>query len=143
MLHRIIHSFAASLILVASSLHADSTAVEASNGWINNLPPSVPMRAGYLQLNNNSDQAVRLVGVESSAFERVEIHETRMQDGVMKMQELDHINIPASGAAELKPGAMHLMMMNPKIDLNPGTEIPVTLHFNDGGVQQVSFKVKK
>ena len=129
------------MTMLSSSALSDSSRVEASNGWINNLPPSIPMRAGYMLLQNDSDNPVTITRIESSAFGSVEMHQTRNEHGLMKMVEISSIEIPADGRAELKPGGMHLMLMQPQIALPPGTEVPLTLYFEDGGQLDVRLKV--
>lgn len=138
---KLIRLLTLSLATLVSGIHADSSQVEARNGWINNLPPSVPMRAGYLLLENDGRQAVSVERIESNAFGSVEMHQTVSEQGVMKMIEISAIQIPADGQAELKPGGMHLMLMQPRIALPPGTEVPLTLHFDDGGQMEIRLKV--
>ena len=55
-----------------------------------NLPPSVPVRAGYMTLHNPGENAVSILqAVRSDAFASVEIHRSSMQDGMMRMDPVD------------------------------------------------------
>jgi copper(I)-binding protein len=44
----------------------------------------------------------------------------------------DSIPVPAKGEVELKPGGLHIMLVNLKQDLKVGDEIEVTLRFKSG-----------
>jgi hypothetical protein len=131
------------LCLLPFHLQAENSDIEVKNGWINNLPPSIPMRAGYMLLENGGNKPMRITRIESNAFATVEIHETRSEQGVMKMVEIGAIEIPADGTAELKPGGMHLMLIKPQTNLSPGSEIPLTLFFDDGSSLDTQLKVSE
>mgnify|MGYP001811898585 CR=1 FL=1 len=128
---------------IAPSLQADTSKIRFSQGWIRHLPPVVPMRAGYLQIKNNSKQAHEIIAFQSEAFERVEMHETMMMDGAMSMKELDSLPLPANGTEELKPGGKHLMLIRPKQTLEIGQDVDVIVTFQDGTSQSIQLEVKK
>ena len=132
-----------SLFLFSTLLNADSSKVEFSGGWIKQLPPVVPMRAGYLQIHNKGKSAARITAFQSDTFERVEMHETMMADGMMKMQEMHELVIPAEGMVELKPGGKHLMLITPKTALELGDKIDLIATFDDEQSQQVSLVIKR
>lgn len=74
----------------------------------------------------------------------VELHESSMTDGVMRMEKLDAgIQVPAGQTVELKPGGLHVMMMNTKRDLTPGDEITLGLRFESGSEQTVVAEVRE
>ena len=52
--------------------------LDISDAWIKNLPPSVPVRAGYMTLHNPQSKTQRIVAVHSENFASVEIHQTLM-----------------------------------------------------------------
>ena len=69
------------------------------------------------------------------------LHETRQVDGVMKMQHVDGIDIPANGTLEMKPGGYHIMLMGLNAPLKEGDEIDLTLTFEKAGEVKVKAKV--
>ena len=77
------------------------------------------MRAGYMTINNNTSQTIKIVGAESEVFTAVDIHESVMKDGMMSMQALPHLTIAPGETTKLAPGGMHLMMMKPQATLKP------------------------
>lgn len=131
------------LLLSSSSVWSENGQLQFSNGWIKQLPPVVPLRAGYMKINNTSTQAQEIIAVQSTAFETVELHETRMADGMMKMIELDSLEIPAKSTVEFKPGGKHLMLISPIQPLQIGDIVEVIATFNDETTQSFQLVVKK
>lgn len=95
--------------------------------------PGRHMSAGYLVLTNNTDEALRITGVESPQFGRVEIHETRIIAGVSRMRELEELAVPAHGSVALRRGGKHLMLMQPN-----DVDNSVTLQFFSGNTPLLS-----
>jgi copper(I)-binding protein len=88
----------------------------------------------YLLLQNHTAEDDELVSASTDAAEIVELHESRMVDGsdMMEMVPQDSIPVPAKGEVELKPGGLHIMLVNLKQDLKVGDKIEVTLRFKSG-----------
>ncbi|WP_281558642.1 copper chaperone PCu(A)C [Thalassomonas sp. RHCl1] len=116
-------------------------AVKIVNAWVRQALPEAKVNAGYLTLINPTGQELTLVKVESDAFSQIEIHEMAMQDGLMAMQKLDELAVPAFGQAALLPGGKHLMLKSPRKPLNEDDSINLTLKFKSGWQQKVSVKV--
>lgn len=131
------------LLFLTVSLQADSTNVHFMDGWIKQLPPVVPMRAGYVQINNLSEQTVEIVSMHSEQFEKVEMHETIMSEGMMKMVELNSLVIPAKSQIDLKPGGKHLMLISPETPMQIGDKVEMTVTFSDDKIQRIQFEVRK
>lgn len=91
-----------------------------------------------------------LTGASSDCCTAVEIHQSRMADGVMQMRRLDTVPVTpdqplvfvqhakASGDA-----SMHLMLIGAKEPLKPGDSFDITLHFAKAGEQNARFTVAK
>src|SRR4051794_35322232 len=93
------------------------------------------MSAAYGILMNTTDKDVTLVSVTSTASPMMELHETTMVDGKMAMKPKDGgFLIPARGSHEFKPGGDHLMLMDVKAPVKPGSEVTFTLTLKDGGI---------
>ena len=65
----------------------------------------------------------RLIKVESSASDSVEIHSMSMEKGVMKMRMLEELNIKANIPNKLAPGGFHLMLFDLKKPLKVGESV--------------------
>lgn len=83
----------------------------ASDVEITRPMPGRHMSAGYLVLYNNTDEPIRITSVTSPQFGVVEMHETRIEDGISRMRELDELVVPAHGSVTLERGGKHLMLM--------------------------------
>ena len=75
--------------------------------------PMPRMKAGYMTLTNNTEEAIRITRVSSPQFGRAEIHETFLEDDVARMRPVGVLTIPGDDAARLEPGGKHLMLMQP------------------------------
>ena len=104
-------------------------------------PPVAPVLAGYLVIENPGARSVRITGASSPLFAAVEIHEMRMKDGMMEMQRLPSLTIPAGGKVELAPGGLHLMLIEPSRPLRAGDHVPVTLDLDDGSRLELTLPV--
>ncbi|MCZ6674041.1 MAG: copper chaperone PCu(A)C [Verrucomicrobia bacterium] len=59
----------------------------------------------------------------------------------MKMRELDNLVIPPNGQAQFTPGGKHLMMKGPRVFLQSGESVDLTLIFDSGVRQTVAVRV--
>ena len=135
--------FVMAALALTAPLQADTGDLEFSAGWIKQLPPSIPLRAGYLTIDNPGKQPHRIVAMASVSFEAVELHESRLVDDVMRMVELETIELPAGQRIELKPGGKHLMLKQPLQPLKLGDEIEVIVNFADGSSRPVLLEVRQ
>jgi periplasmic copper chaperone A len=118
-------------------------ALEIGHPWARATAPTAPAGAGFLTIKNTGTAPDRLVSVSSPAAGMIQIHEMKMDGGVMRMRELEHgLEIPPGGTVTLAPGGFHLMMMNLKSPLKEGTRVPVTLVFEKAGSIDVDLAVE-
>jgi len=115
--------------------------VAVINAWVREADAQARMNAGYMTLVNAGSEDVRLVKVESRAFDYVEVHEMAQVDGLMEMREIDQLVIPAKAQAELAPGGKHLMMSGPRRPIEAGQRVDLVLTFDSGVKQTVSVRV--
>jgi len=95
--------FLAILFFYSIVVKADE-GIEIHSAWINEAPPGIQVNAGYMDIENKSEQAVTLTGVQSETYARIEMHQSQIADGMAKMKKLDGIKIPANGFVSLSPG---------------------------------------
>lgn len=98
--------------------------------------------AAYLTIMNHGGAPERLVGAETPRASRVEIHESVLTDDVMRMRELDGVDIPAGGSVELAPGGIHIMLMGLTQPLVEGEDVELTLRFQRSGDLAVTAPVR-
>lgn len=131
------------ILLAAAFLSAAPYAlaqVKVSDPWIRGTVPKQDASGAFMQLE--STDTTRLVDGKSPVG-RVEIHEMSMQGDVMRMKQIDGIDLPAGKAVELKSGGYHLMLTGLKNQLKEGETVPMTLVFRgkDGKQESVELKV--
>lgn len=107
-------------------------------------PPGANVAAGYLVISNAGTSGDRLTGGHASFADAVEVHETRIDNDVMKMRELvDGLSLPPGVSVELTTGGIHLMFTGLKAQMMPGDLHPVTLMFEAAGAVDVEFIVEE
>ena len=109
--------------------------------------------AAYMTIQNTGTAADALIGASSPAATTVEVHETVVMgspapdasgdSGMMGMQPVKRLEIPAGGTVELKPGSYHIMLIDLKQDLKPGATIEITLTFEKAGTFPVTATVRE
>ena len=109
---------------------ADMADIMVTNARINESPPGINVTAGYLVIHNHGNTTLHLQGVESGSFDRVELHESQVRDGIATMVRQDIITIPPASSIELAPGGYHLMLFDPVGLLRSGDSISLTLRFS-------------
>ena len=114
--------------------------VQVQGAWVRLLPPMSKMTAAYMTLV--SDQEDRLISVSSDMAKVVEIHQSRMEDGMMSMQEVKSLLLPKDEPVELKPQSYHLMVMGLQSPLKEGHIHQFTLEFEQAGKLLVQAQVR-
>ncbi len=127
------------LCLVPTLVQAE---LVVENAWVKNAPPVVSVRAAYLKINNTGNKIETISHISSTHFKRVEVHETRLIDGVYSMHKLDKISLEAFSSVELKPKGKHLMLMMPTEPLNMLQQIQFTIHYDNGSTVQSFAPIK-
>lgn len=137
-----------SMLLGATLLGAQALAHDFTAGdmhiihpWSRALPPVAPTGAAYLVLENKGEQTDRLISATSPIARRVELHEHIHQDGLMKMQQIDSVEIAPGAEVEFKPGGHHFMLFDLQQPLTDGSSYPMTLNFEHAGKVDVEVKV--
>ena len=111
--------------------------------WSRATPGGAKTGGGYLKIENKGTAPDRLVSVIAPVAGLVEIHEMKMNNGVMQMRPLEAgILIPAGGSIVLAPGSYHLMLMDLKQPLKQGEQFKATLIFEKAGRIDVMFNVE-
>ena len=127
----------------AAAINASSGEMDSGEGSeMGGMQGGGGTSAVYMVIRNVGRQADRLLEESTPAAEAVETHVSEERDGVMVMSRVDGIDIPARGAAELKPGGLHIMLINLKQDLVAGDTIPLTLVFEQTGKVELSVPVR-
>ena len=117
--------------------------IEASSAWGRPSPMMDKAGAVYVVIENKGNVADRLVGASSAAAKMVEVHESYMEAGVMKMRPVAGVDVPVGGRVELKPGGFHIMLMDLVAPLQTGSKIVVNLRFEKAGEMPVNAEIRE
>lgn len=132
-------TFAASLVLaglwLATPAQTQASTNENfvfSNAYARSTAPMAMAGVAYITIESRGE-ADRLLGFATPACNRPELHTHIDDNGVMRMRQVDAIDVPAGGVVELKPGGLHLMMIDLNQQLVEGESVEVTLQFEKAG----------
>ncbi|WP_296490466.1 copper chaperone PCu(A)C [Rhodoferax sp.] len=124
--------FVTAIALVAASLsaYAAGEPIEVQNAWARATVKGQMATGAFMTLT--AKEGARLVGAASPVAGVAQVHEMKMDNGIMKMAEVKGgLELPAGKPVELKPGGFHVMLMDLKEPLVKDSTVPVTLLFKD------------
>jgi len=116
--------------------------LSVSDAWVR---PNLPNRptAAYFMVENGTGETDRLVSASSPDFERIELHRTVEDGGVMKMEPVDGFEVPAGDQLMLAPGGNHLMLFGAAQTFSEGETVSFTLTFEGAGPIEVSAEISR
>jgi len=131
-------------LFTAPALAHDYTAgpLKIDHPWTREMPPGSKVGGGFMVITNSGDETDTLVELKTERADHGEVHEMSMDNGVMKMRELENgLEIPAGETVELKPGGYHVMFMGVAEGFKEGESVPAVLVFEKAGEVPVEFTV--
>lgn len=133
--------FTASLMFSAGVLAGAADAVSVHEPYVRLAPPNAPATGAFMVIRNGGAKDVKVVKADNPASKVTELHTHLNEGGVMKMRPVPAIDVKAGGEAVLKPGSLHIMMIDLKAPMKEGDVVPITLTFDDGSAKHVEAKV--
>jgi len=137
------HKLACSMLAVAAALTVAlpaSAQVAVNGAWVRGTVAGQKVTGAFMQMTSPTDTA--LVTVTSPVAKIVEIHEMKMDGGMMKMNAIDKVPLPAGKLVELKPGGYHVMLFDLQRPVNEGDVVSLTLTFEDKAGKKSTVEVK-
>jgi periplasmic copper chaperone A len=133
----------ASLATAASANDYKIGALDIQRPWARATPKGARTAAGYVAIKNTGTTPDRLTGGSLAGAGKAQVHEMRMDGGVMKMRPMpDGIEIKPGETVELNPGDFHLMFTDLKARLVKGQSVKGTLTFANAGTVDVEFAIQ-
>jgi periplasmic copper chaperone A len=97
----------------------------------------------YLSLENSGADD-KLLSVDAATVAgRAELHQMAMEGDVMKMRQVDGVEVTKGKPVTLKPGGYHVMLLGLKAPLKEGDKFPMKLKFEKAGEVTVTVNVEK
>jgi copper(I)-binding protein len=103
--------------------------IKIVNAWVAATEESDDMSVAYMSLLSHED--LILTSITSPTIKTIEMHNTILEKGIMKMRMAHEIKIDHDKTFEFKSGGSHLMLMDFKGPLKAGERVKITLHFKD------------
>ena len=129
--------YACSLDSVASELSGQETEqgknkhISVEGAYIRSSIPGTTITSSYMKIENKGEKTVTLLGASSKISPRIEIHQHSMVDGMMRMRQVDSIDITAKQRIVLQPSGLHLMLFDIKKPLQAQQKVELTLNFSN------------
>lgn len=130
----------ATLAFTSAALAGDIT---ISKPWARASAGMAKAGAAFMFILNETGKDDTLISARADVSKKVELHTHLMENGVMKMREVEG-GIPAKNGVtqELKPGSYHVMFMGLNAPFQEGQTFPVTLVFEHAGEKTIDVEVK-
>lgn len=141
-------AFTAATLAILASTPVFAAGNAADNVSINDpyvrlVPPGQTVTGAFLVFKNADDKDHKVVKAESAVSKVTEMHNHINEGGVMKMRPVKDIEIKAKGEAVLKPGSLHIMLIDLKQQLKEGDNVPIIVTFEDGSSKKLDAQVRK
>ena len=124
---------------LAVSLHA-AAGVTVKDAWVRGTVPSQSTSGAFLTITSTED--AKLVAISTPIAGVAEIHKTENHGGMMHMEEVKALALPANKAVALQPGGYHVMLMELKGAVKPGAKVPLKLTIEDAKGKRSTVEVQ-
>ena len=135
---------ALTMLGTAASAHDYSFGdLQITHPWAKSSLKGVPNSAAYMTITNTGETDDTLVAATTNVSEAVELHTMSMEDGVMRMRQLEGgVPLPAGETVKLEPGGLHVMLIGLNDRLAKGETFAMTLTFENAGQLEVEAIVR-
>jgi len=100
--------------LLASAAAGACDGLVVTDAWIREPPPGAGAVAAYMTLSNAGNAPLVIDAFSSPAFAHGMLHETRQEDGRVRMRHVASLPLAPGERVALAPGALHGMLMQPR-----------------------------
>ena len=121
---------------------SEAAALKVSGAWVRLPLPGTDAAAVYMVLRNDGDADLTLDSVQTAVAAHAGLHRVSRRGGMMRMEAVDRLSVPAHGTVVLAPGRMHVMLEGLKRALKAGERVRLMLHSNTGEMVTVVATVR-
>lgn len=100
-------------------------------------PITEAQAGGYFVLHNRTETADTILEVMADWADHAMIHETREEDGRVRMSHLSVLPVPARDSVVLRPGGLHVMLMRLSSMPVAGDTVEWSLRMSSGATMRV------
>ena len=116
------------LCLLTGMAHA-AELVKVLDPWARATVPGQKVGGVYMEIVAREN--LRLTGVKTAAAETAQLHQMKMENGMMRMRSVPFLDLPAGKPVRLEPGGYHIMLFDLRGSLVPGQKLKIELTFED------------
>jgi periplasmic copper chaperone A len=143
MIAAVLAVLAALAALPAQAADVTVGSLKISAPWARATPKGASVGGGYMTITNTGTAPDRLIGGSTDISKSFEVHEMKMDGGVMKMRELaGGLEIKPGQSVTLDPSGYHVMFVGLKAQLKQGGHFKATLQFAKAGKVDVDFSIE-
>ncbi|WP_409278917.1 copper chaperone PCu(A)C [Pseudomonas defluvii] len=126
-------------LLLACLSAAALAEVKVEDAWVRAAVPGQSATGAFMRITASTDS--KLIAASSPIAGNVELHAMHMKGDVMSMVRVGSIELPAGKTVSLDSHGYHIMLFNPKLPIEAGATVPLTLTVVDDDGTQTSIKV--
>ena len=139
----ILAAFFGLVALPAQAADVTVGALKISAPWARATPKGASVGGAYMTITNTGTAPDRLTGGSTTVAKSFEVHEMKMDNGVMKMRPVEGgIEIKPGQTVTLAPNGYHVMLMGMNQPLTQSQHFKATLQFEKAGKVDVDFTVE-
>ena len=117
--------------------------IKVTRAWVPVPPGAAQTAGGYMTITNGGSEPDTLIGGTAAIAGRIEVHEMTLDQGVMRMRELKPgLVIKPGETVVLRPGSLHLMLLDLKESPAVGKPVKGSLVFERAGTIEIEFSVE-
>lgn len=105
--------------------------IQVDNAW--SRATAAGQDTAMVDLAITSSKDAKLAGFTSPACATPQMHSMTHENGMMKMREVQSVDLPAGRRIALGENGYHLMLIGLKTQLKAGESVPLTLIVKEGG----------
>jgi len=113
------------------------------DAWVREAPPMARNLAGYAEVQNIGSDTVTIVSISSPMFEKIEMHVTTFNDGMMRMEQVKTLKLFTGESVFFEPGGKHFMLIKPKQAIVSGLKVPIKVKLDSGDIISFELEVRK
>lgn len=130
------------MLFTVSMARAADAPIVVTGAWVRASLGQSGTTAGYMKIENRGASEDKLLSVAMPSAGMAHLHESTMKDGIMQMKAVDSLVLKPGQSLEMKPGAMHIMVMGLKSALKAGETVRLDLQFEYAGRISVDAEVR-
>ncbi|WP_339616497.1 copper chaperone PCu(A)C [uncultured Gilvimarinus sp.] len=132
-------------VFVLSPAHADQAppaSVKATEAVVQLPIPGTHNSAVFMRLHNVGKTPLTLVGVNTTAAAKAQLHSHTSVDGMMRMRPVESLALAPGQTQVFESGGYHIMLFDVQAELASGDSVDLILEFAGGATKTVQAVAK-